>query len=87
MLGCARWWCGWGCCGVCFGQEPLRTEDGAADADADADADGDGLLESEGDGDGRGLRGGPVVQVTSTAWLAAGTAEGDWVAPLVSGDE
>ena len=70
-----------GLLGFLFDQEPLITEEGAGDAD------GDGLLESEGDGDGRGLRGGPVVQVTSTAWLADGTAEGDWVAPLVSGDE
>jgi hypothetical protein len=45
------------------------------------------LLEFEGDGDGRGLRDAPVVQVTSTAWLADGTAEGAWGAPLVSGDE
>jgi hypothetical protein len=69
------------------GQEPPRTEDGAADADGDADGDedgdGDGLLEPEGDGDGRGPRGRVVIQVTSTAWLA----EGEAVAPLVSGDE
>jgi hypothetical protein len=69
------------------GQEPPRTEDGAADTDGDGDGDGDGLLEPEGDGDGRGPRGRVVIQVTSTAWLADGAAEEEAVAPLVSGDE
>ena len=68
------------------GQEPPSTEDGAADTDGDGDGDGDGLLEPEGDGDGRGPRGRVVIQVTSTAWLAD-AAEGEAVAPLVSGDE
>ena len=72
MLMSERRWYGWGWCGAYFGQEPPRTEDGAADADED----GDGLLESEGDGDGRGPRDRPAVQVTSTAWLADGAAEG-----------
>jgi hypothetical protein len=64
-----------------FGQEPLTTEDGAGDAD------GDGLLESEGDGDGCGARERYAVQVTSTAWLADGAADGPTAAPLVSGEE
>jgi len=69
------------------GQEPPRTEDGAADTDGEGD--GDGLLEpeGEGDGDGRGPLGRLVIQVTSTAWLADAAAEGEAVAPLVSGDE
>ena len=70
-----------GLLGFLFGQEPLITEEGAGDAD------GDGLLESEGDGDGCGPRERYDVQVTSTAWLADGAAEGATVAPLVSGEE
>ena len=69
------------------GQEPPRTEDGAADTDGDGEGEGDGLLEPEGDGDGRGPRGRVVIQVTSTAWLADAAAAGEAVAPLVSGDE
>ena len=69
------------------GQEPPRTEDGAADTDGDGDGDGDGLLEAEGDGDGRGPLGRLVFQVTSTAWLADAAAEGEAVAPPVTGDE
>ena len=62
----------------------LRAEEGAGVAETD------GLLESvgDGDGDGRGPRGLKLVQVTSTAWLADGAAEGAMVAPpLVSGAE
>jgi hypothetical protein len=68
------------------GQEPPRTEDGAADTDGEGD--GDELLEpeGEGDGDGRGPLGRLVIQVTSTAWLAD-AAEGEAVAPPVTGDE
>ncbi|HLK79545.1 MAG TPA: hypothetical protein VKU77_38585 [Streptosporangiaceae bacterium] len=59
------------------------TEDGAGDVDGDED----GLPGSEGDGDGCGARERYAVQVTSTAWLADGAAEGATVTPLVSGEE